>query len=407
MHDPIICQIDNEPVHYLPAHLAEKHNITVEEYLAKYPDAPLESEYLQQQYTTLLQQIKRKQAPNPEDLTITVGEVPFPVNYDVPEEACLPLPEYYRLPTHGQLGLDVKRVIRYFAAGRSQWIWGPTGCGKDALPSALCAWTRTPSMLFPINPDTDIMAWFFDKTFQDGKICWEFGELFNALVHGYKSPTSGRTIPMTIVLSDFDRASRAQAEALRLIGDSIQGRIKGPKGETYRVLKGTRIICTANTMGAGDVTGKSVSANVLDTSIINRIERKVRFHFLDWEDEEPVIREKFPLVAKHFGHKLKAIGQATLALRTAVENEDLYGEFSHRDLCTWIGDMEDMILHNDKFEDTDLPHDIFQQAFASYSDGLPDAENKALAESIVDPYIRGGMLPRGDTKGVREKDLHL
>jgi len=401
------CELDGVEVHYLSTYLAEKHGMTVEEYLKKFPNASIESTEVNDRYEASIKNIRRVAPPPPEQLTLEIGGLKFPVNPDVPAEACLPLPAHYRFPTHGPLAEDAKRALRYFLARRSHWIWGPTGCGKDALPSALCAWTRTPSALFPINPDVDIMAWFYDRGINKDGTFYVYGELFNALVNGYTSPISGRQVPMAVVLSDFDRAGRAQAEALRLVGDTIQGRVKGPRGETYPVLPGTRLIITANTMGGGDASGKSVSANVLDTSILNRIERKLRFHLIDWRDEEPVIRAKFPLFAERYGHVLDKIGNATSALRSAVEDEDLYGEFSHRDLCGWIGDCEDIIAFHDRFEAGALPRNILSLAFQSYSDGLADAENKALAESLVDPYIKGGALPRGKTTGVQKEPLKI
>lgn len=401
------CELDGEEVPFVPSYIAEKYGMSVEEYLERFPGAPLESEELAQRFTESIRGLRRETPPEPEELRVSIAGCQLPVNWDVPEDACLPLPDHYRLPTHEPLGEDVLRSIRYWVRGRSQWIWGPPGSGKDALISALCAWTRTPSALFPVNPDLDIMGWFYDKSFADGESKWVYGDLFNALVHGYVSPLTGRRVPMTVVLSDFDRAGRAQAEALRLVGDSIQGRVKGPQGETYAVLPGTRIVVTANTMGGGDASGKMVSANVLDKSIINRVERKVRFHMLDWRDEEPIVRDKFPVFCERYGHVLKKIGDCTTALRAAVEDESLYGEFSHRDLCGWIGDCEDIIVMHDAFGSGPLPNDILKKGFDSYADGLPDAENKALALQLVDPYLKGGALPRGPVSGVKKEDLKL
>jgi hypothetical protein len=401
------CELDGVEVPYLPSYLAEQHSMSVEEYRRRFPNAPLESEAVAARYSESIKGIRRELPPPLEKLTVSVGTVEIPVNWDVPAEACLPLPDHYRLPTKGALGADVFRSLRYWMRGRSQWIWGPTGSGKDALPSALCAWTRTPSALFPVNPEIDIMSWFYDKAFEGGETKWIFGDLFKALVEGYVSPITNRRIPMTVVLSDFDRAGAAQAEALRLVGDTIQGRVKGPRGETYPVLPGTRIIVTANTMGGGDATGKMVSANVLDKSIINRVERKVRFHLLDWLDEEPIIKAKFPLFCDRYSHALKAVGDCTAALRAAVEEESLYGEFSHRDLCGWIGDCQDIIVMHEQFGTGPLPRDILTEGFKSYADGLPDAENTALALQLVDPHLKGGALPRGNVQGVQKDDLKL
>lgn len=396
------CELDGAEVHYLPAYLAEKHGMTLEEYQEKYPKAPLESGALKAKFAAAIKNTTRKHPPSCEQLTIEMAGFQMAVNWDVPAEACLPLPPCYRVPSKGKLAQDVKRAARYFLAGRSFWAWGPPGSGKDAFPSALCALTRTPSAIFPINPDVDIMAWFFDKNFENGETKWVFGELFKALVHGYTSPISGRKVPMTIVLSDFDRAGRSQAEAIRLVADSIQGRVKGPLGETYPVLPGTRLIITANTMGGGDTTGKCISANVLDISILDRIERKVKFHSMDWRDEEPIIREKFPLFAERCGHLLKKIGDATQVLRKAVEEQNLYGEFSHRGLCTWVGDCDDMLRFLDK-----PPRDLLKQGFLSFADGLPDEENQILALTLVDAYLKGGALDQGDTSHVQGGDLEL
>jgi hypothetical protein len=397
------CEIDGAEVHHIASYLAEKHGMTVEEYLAQHPGAPLESDALRDAYAASVKNVKRASPPPREELAIEIAGFDMPVNWDVPESACLPLPPHYRVPEFGDLAQDIRRAGRYFLAGRSFWEWGPPGSGKDAWPSALCAYTRTPSQVFPVNPDVDIMAWFFDKTFEHGKTEWVFGELFNALVRGYESPLSGRRVPMTVVLSDFDRAGRSQAEAIRLVADSIQGRVKGPRGETYPVLPGTRIVITANTMGGGDATGKCISANVLDSSIINRIERKVQFHQMDWRDEELIIRAKYPLFVERCGHLLKQVGDAVAALRKAVENNDLYAEFSHRDLCTWMGDCEDMLRLLPK-----PPKDLLKEGYKSYADGLPDIDTKMVAQTLVDPYLQGGALARGDTSHVNtSKDLSL
>jgi len=396
------CELDGVEVHYLPSHLAEQHGMTVEDYLARFPDAELESGAVTEAYAKSLQGVERALPPPPDKLVTELAGHPLSVNHDVPEDACLPLPSHYRLPTHGALGEAVKRAVLYFRAGRSHWIWGPSGSGKDALVSAICALTRSPSEIFQINPDVDILPWFYQRSFDKDGTSWEFGDLFNALVHGYTSPLSGRRIPMTIVLSDFDRATTVQAENFRLVMDSILSRVKGPTGETHPVLSGTRVIVTANTMGGGDETGKYRGANVVDTSMLNRIERKVRFSSMDWEDEEPIVRAKFPLFVERCGDLLDKIGSATTVLRQQVADRNLYGEFSHRDVCAWVGACEDIL----RLTDT-TPVDLIKQGFMAYADGLPDDQSRNAALTSVDPYLTGGALPRGDTSHVRLEELKL
>jgi len=397
----IKCEIDGTEHFALPDYLGEKHGMTVAEYQAQYPDAPLYSPSVEEAFDKSIARKKRAHPPAVADLRVTFGGMQFPLNVNVPADACLPLPPHYRLPAHGDLAKDIERVLRYYAAGRSTWIWGPPGTGKDALPHALCALTRTPSEIFQISQEVDIMAWFFEKDFDANGTAWSEGMLLKMLRDGYTC-SNGEVVPYTIVLSDFDRAGRSQAEAIRLVTDSIQGRIKGPNGQTYLVMPGTRIIITANTMGAGDASGRCVSANVIDSSIINRIQRKVCFHGMDWRDEEPIIRAKYPLFAEKADKLLKHIGNATAALRKAINDGDLYGEFSHRDLETWVGDCEDILRFS-----PDPPKDLLKQGFMSYADGLPDEDNKMAALTLVDPHLKGGALERGNTKHIDDGDLDI
>jgi len=395
----IKCEIDGTEHYYLPDYLAEKHGMTVVEYESQYPGKPLISDAVNEAFDNANGRTRRAHPPKPTELSVAFGGLDFPVHTNVPTSACLPLPPHYRLPAHGQLAKDVTRTLRYYAAGRTTWIWGPPGTGKDALPHAICALTRTPSEIFQISQEVDIMVWFFEKDFDAEGTRWTEGILLRMLRDGYTC-SDGTVIPYTIVLSDFDRAGRSQAEAIRLVTDSIQGRIKGPNGQTYLVMPGTRIFITANTMGAGDASGRCVSANVIDSSIINRIERKVLFHGMDWRDEEPIVRAKFPLFAEVAGHLLTHVGNACSALRKAIEDGDLYGEFSHRDVCTWIGDCEDILRITKK-----APKDLLKQGFLSYADGLPDEDNKLAAMTLVDPYFKGGALERGDLSHIDDDEL--
>jgi hypothetical protein len=394
----IKCLIDDTEHHYLPPYLAEAHCMTEGEYLEQHPGAPLASQAVLDAHASAMGQKKRQHPPGVTDLYLDFAGFRIPVNHDVPEEACLPIPPHYRLPKKGKLGEDVLRALRYYVSGRSLWAYGPPGTGKDALPSALCGMTRTPSAIYQISPDVDIQNWFFEKAFDAKSTKWVEGELLKQLRDGYVT-TTGRRIPYTIVLSDFDRAGRSQAETIRLVTDSIQGRIKGPNGQTYKVFPGTRIVITANTMGGGDPTGKMISANVLDSSILNRIERKVRFHPMSWADERPIVEAKFPLFTEKMSDWMNVIGKCTKALRKAIEDGDLYGEFSHRDLCTWIGDCEDII----RITGT-VPMDLLKQGFLSYADGLPDEENSKAALALINPHVEGGALEQGDTSHVDLED---
>lgn len=394
-HDEITCRICGTTVrHWIGDHLSEVHKITVEDYLNRYPDAETASSSLATLHEASAK--KRRKAAETTGIAVDFAGVSFPVDTGVPSEACLPMPTAYSIPKHGPLSRDVEDVAVAVRKSRSVWVWGAPGTGKDAVFSALCAMTRRPSLLFTVVQGADIQAWKFTRSFDANGTKWEEGLLLKALRDGYTT-SDGRRVPYLIVLSDFDRATRQQAEELRQILDSIQGRISGPTGEVYPVLPGTTIVATANSSGAGDTTGRCISANPIDASILDRFERKIRFHAMDPRDEEPVIRAKFPALASRFPEAIDMMMKATIAVREAVAKDEVYAEWSHRTVCAWAGAAEDLL---DIVNGRVAAPTLLRRAARVVLDGLPDADTRENVKRVMDPHIKGGMVNEGDTSHI-------
>jgi len=396
----VTCQVPGcgeEVKDLLTQHLLDKHGMTVTEYLVAHPGATVASA---RTMACGRQTPKPQHPPDPNKLLVTMAEIPFHVNPDVPSSACLPLPAHYRVPQYGALGEDVEHALTALAFRRSLYIWGLPGSGKDALLHAWSSMTRTPSILRQIRPGADIEGWFFSRAFNDKGTYWEEGDVLEALRDGYKTET-GRVIPYMVLLTDFDRAEKEQAESVRLIADSIQGRIDGPGGKTYPVLNGTIITATANTAGGGDERGRMISANLLDGSLMDRWQRRFQFHWMDWRDEEPIIKSKFPLLNEVYEEGyLEKFRDVTKVLRDAILDDQLMGEFSHRGLCSILGHATD-ILHLtlargevNQNGQPKLPTDLFKKAVRAWIDGIPDRENRDNARTMMDPVM--GLLPTGN-----------
>lgn len=380
----------------LQEHLMDAHGLTVDAYCDAHPSASVISDAMVKAWEATRPAPKRIGPPNKADLTVSFAGMPFPVHADVPASACLPMPEAYRVPTIGKLVKDVQHFGVSMRRSRSIYIWGLPGTGKDAVVHAWSWMTRTPGAIFQVTPSTDIQSWFFSRGFDEKGTTWVEGEFLKAVRDGYLLP-DGTRIPMVILVSDFDRADKSQAEYLRLICDSIAGRVMGPGGVTYPVLAGTRIVATANSSGSGDVRGRCISSNPIDASILDRFERTYEFHYMDWADEEPVVREKFPLIAARAGNILPAIGQITSLLRAAVERNELYCEFSHRALCKILGHAEDIIHCSDSKK---VPNNVMRKAIRAWVDGLPDPDTRTAARNIIDPHLPGGSGDEGDTSHI-------
>jgi len=390
----LTCAICGKPVKdWLGNHLVEDHSITVQAYLAAHPG----SEVASPRAVTAVAppaNLRRAHPPAPTGLNVAFHGrgLTFPVNVSVPEDVCLPEPPEYQIPIHGELGRDIAFALVGLQKGRSMYIWGTPGTGKDALFHYWSARTRTPGIIKQVIPGTDIESWYFSRSFNEKGTSWDEGDVLQALRDGYLCEDGSR-VPYIILLSDLDRAQKDQAEYMRLIIDSIAGRVQGPAGRTYKVLPGTRIVATANTSGGGDTSGRMVSSNPIDGSILNRFNYKLQFHQMDWKDEEPIVKAKFPMLVARVPTVFEALGRATAAMRAAIANQTVYGEFSHRDVCHILMAADDLLSNTttDKAKAT-----LLKQAVRVWLDGLPDEDTRKAAVNILDPHIKGGTVAAGN-----------
>jgi hypothetical protein len=381
-------------------HLLEVHGLTLDGYLKAYPGSPTVSQEAMGLFDKERAKGVRREGPPPDtSLSVSLRGFDVPVNPDVDVADCLPLPDHYRFPEHGDLAVDIVEALISIIRGRHTYIFGLPGSGKDALLHAFSYLTRRPTLIRQVDPNVDIESWLYTREFDDHGTAWKEQELLLALRDGYLTST-GRRLPYTILITDFDRANKAQAEFLRMILDSISGRVRGPAGKIYTVFPGTQIVVTANTAGGGDTRGRMVSANVIDGSILDRFERVFQFHWMEWKDEEPIVKAKFPFLAQRCPGMFQQVGKATGSLRDAVYKETLYAEFSHRGVCKWLGHAEDIIAMTGS-----VPKNLPSRAARAFLDGMPDDETRLQAQRLIDPHIKGGVVGVDDASGASSDPL--
>lgn len=391
-----ICRMCGNPFHWIGGHVSE-HAISIEDYLRKYPSSTTVSRLLYTRIEKRSRTVERQAAPVTIPYMNIAGSV-FRVYENVPDSACLPMPPHYRIPTHGDLALDIQRIARAISKGRSLWVYGPSGSGKDAFPHAVSHLTHRPGLFLQVVPGADLQSWRFTRSFTKDGTYWEDGVFLKAVRDGYVT-SSGERVPYMILLSDIDRATPDQLEELRSNLDSIQGRVIGADGKTYDVLPGTMFIATANTNGTGDQSGKYISSNPIDFSIMDRFERCFRVHHLDWRDEEIILKAKFPDVARRVPKSMGQIGACVKALREAVAREELFGEISHRLIQNWVGEIADILA------DQRAPEDIVKVAARVILDKFPSHDQRTRAETLMDPHVKGGVLEEGDASHIQPGDL--
>lgn len=381
----IECAVCNTKVSNLADHIREAHNMSLAEYAEKHPKAPLG-----EHEASFDKGVKRSLPP--EEPVVKLWGLPFKVNTKVPASACLPMPSKYRCPSTGDQGKVATNLAVSLYHGRSSYLWGLPGSGKDALFHYFSQATRRPGLFKQMVPGTDIESWFFTRSFDSQGTSWDEGEVLKALRDGYVCE-DGTRVPYMVLISDIDRADRSQAEYFRLILDSIDGRVNGPQGKVYDVLPGTLIVATANTSGGGDARGRMISANPIDGSILDRFDRVYEFPYLEWTEEMSILKEKFPLMA-NVDSSTKTrwfwdpLGRVVETLRKAVTDQMLHGEFTHRSLCTVLGHGEDLLAH---FQ-VRKPVSFVDQVFSVWSNRLPDDDARKFVRSVLDPHY-GSLTP--------------
>lgn len=331
---------------------------------------------------------RRNASPCLSKLTVKLGDFSTSVNTSIKAIECLPVPPKYRIPHYGALSQDVKDALIALMSGENVYIHGVPGCGKDALLHAFCGMTRRPSKMFQILPGTDVSAWLFTRGLDPEKgDCWREGELLQALRDGHVDDDGNRH-PMTVLITDFDRADPCQAEILRLIMDSISGRIPGPMGVTYPVLPGSQVVCTGNSCGSGDETGMCVSANPMDASILDRFDAIFRFQPLDWKDESLICKAKFPLLLEKAPFAFDEVGRCVTAIRQDILKGEIFFELSHRGVCRWLKQAENII----RLSGGKVPKGLLKRSARAFIDGAPDTDTRTKLARVCDAHITGGSL---------------
>lgn len=380
------CAVCGFAAHFLGNHIAEAHGMTLREYAAAYPGAATASVDAVASLDATTKGVRRKAAPAANALTVAIAGLPVPVWAGVKADACLPLPPAYKWASKGKLRKDITEAVISVMKGRHTYVWGMPGTGKDAFVHGLSQQARRPALILSIVPGRDIGPWFYTRSVGPQGTSWEYGAGWRAVTEGYTA-ADGTKHPYIVLVTDLDRADESQVEWLRLLMDGISGRIIGPDGKTVPVFPGTTFVATANTAGGGDERGRMVSARPMDASILDRFQRRFQFHYMEWADEEEIVRAKFPLLCERAPEVFGQMGNATAAIRDAVEKETLYAEFSHRGVCSVLGHAEDVLSITGKAD-----AGLLKRAFRAWLDGLPDEATRLEARRLIDPHLKGGSF---------------
>ena len=378
--------------HSILDHIQEAHCMSVDNYLGKHPGAATVSNALIQGVKDKRKGRRRTAAPALVTLSHDMMGITVPVNTNIAESQCLPMPEGYQWPTSGKAADRTRRVLLALRRGRPVFYWGPSGTGKDAAISAFCADARVPSLIYTFTSGTDVKRWFYSRELGTEGTSWSYGRLWHAIVNGIEAADGSRH-PALICFSDVDRGTPEQLEEFRLMLDTTSKRLVGPTGEVHTLFPGTRFAFTANSCGTGDVDGR-MSSRAMDASLLDRMGRFVEAAYLDWKDEGAILRAKFADLAAKAPLIFDELGAATVAIRAAISGEstvDLEADLTHRGLCEILAECDDVLW----MAGGTVPKGLLKKGFKAWLDRL-DPDNRLIAKSLIDAHVTGGVFADED-----------
>jgi hypothetical protein len=382
----VACALCGHKSHSLLDHVREAHNMTPQEYLAANPGHGLVSQDLIDKMNAGKPGTRRSLVSVPEDLKVKLGGYEIPVDINMGEGECLPIPKGYRFPTKGKAKKVFNRALRALVNGRNVYLWGPAGTGKDSIVHAFSYLTRRPVYMMQFVTGKDIAPEFYIRAMDQNGTGWDIGDAYKAVTEGIADKNGVRRAPL-FLLSDVDRADTVQAEWFRLLTDSISGRIKSPSGKTVSLFrdpvtgKTAQFVCTANSVGTGDSRGRMVSSNPIDASIMDRLGKKIEAQYMHWDDESFVLKANHPELAALVGDDFwRGLGNCTASLRKAIQQGDIIADLTMRGLTDICEDAID-ILNERKGK---MPKDLLGMAMECWFDGL-DEDNKFEAKRLADP----------------------
>lgn len=156
-------------------------------------------------------------------------------------------------------------VARSIMAGDSVRLVGPPSVGKTSGIREVCALTGAKFFLVPCGEGATDLSLIAERIIDDGgAFAWRDGHITAAVRWAINNPGA-----MTIVV--LDEVDHLNPEVQSLLHGVLEGGTLCVNPEENLTVPDTvRFVATANTSGAGDVTGHHASAKVSDTAFTSR-----------------------------------------------------------------------------------------------------------------------------------------
>jgi cobaltochelatase CobS len=351
MADSILCRECGAKYKALPVHLKRAHGMTVEEYLAKFPGAPIMTEAARAASGSHGKKAERRNVETaPAAASRDANDELFPVNAEFVEGERLYFgtqslrilkdDSHPLIPSHDpkyivEDGDPRLEAIAFAVRSRiALCMVGDTGCGKTSLYKEVAAMCNQPVRHISLAQDVDGSTFIGEDVIdvRDGAPVSSFrpGILVKSMIEG-----------SWLIVDELDAAPAGSIMALQQILNDGYLTIAST-GEMIIPHKQFRILASANTVGKGEGSALYASTHVLNEASLDR--------FIFFRCEYPSAAVETRILTGYGLDEALAAKMVAVAsdIRDLFRNEEVSTTFSTRKLIQWAKAAKAFGLHGFK-----------------------------------------------------------
>jgi cobaltochelatase CobS len=313
----IKCEICGAQVHVMQKHLKDDHpDVSVEDYKAQYPDAPMLSDLA-------LAQLERKRQ---ERAAATPAPVAMAGSAVASVTALMPAGTTTKAPFHEVFGLgkvaaalsskkeaipisviatpadpdmvpvisddyvydvdELKNVILALEMSIPCYVWGHKGSGKSELYDQICARTGRATMRVQHTVNTEESHIVGQWIVKDGATQFELGPLPLAMKHGWVYAADEYDFALPSVLSVYQAV--LEGKPLIIKEADAANRIIKPHANF-------RFVATGNTNGSGDETGLYQGTSLQNSANYDRFGMVIHKQYMKKNFESLILQKRVGL----------------------------------------------------------------------------------------------------------------
>lgn len=299
----ITCAICEAEIHHVGAHLKESHpEISVEDYRAQFPDAPLMSDVMQAKIeehrkmkmeSATVTMLPTSEQRRPMSDVFGLGQHPLTMNArgeptqvtvlrDTQNQSMVP----GRDPGYVFDIEMLKTILFGLEANIPTYLWGYHGTGKSSVIEQTCCYTNRPMyrVQHTLNMvESDIVG---DWRAKDGDTYFDLGPLPLAMMHGW-----------VFLADEYDRAPPGVISLYQAVleGKPLVIKEAPPEHRVIHPHKNFRFMATGNTSGSGDETGLYSGTLIQDAASYSRFGITVKVRYMEPEAEQALLVAKLQI----------------------------------------------------------------------------------------------------------------